>query len=147
VALIFIKSGLGFIFRVVRKTEFILRLQNSGLRIRLFYRDGDMSDNPKRRSSIWMASTSVVFLITAGLVLGTMQLATARTAQWSIWIVDGVFGLSRIKGGTFLLFNQSVISISGLFDIAPIFMLLIGAFIGVLIILQKHSGRKGVRAD
>jgi len=123
------------------------RLQNSGLRIRLFYREGDMSDNPKRRSSSWMANTSVVFLITAGLVLGTIQLATARTAQWSIWLVDGVFGLRRIKGGTFLLFNQSVINISGLFDIAPIFMLLIGAFIGLLIIVQRHSGRKGVTDD
>ena len=106
-----------------------------------------MSDNPKRRSSSWMANTSVVFLITAGLVLGTIQLATARTAQWSIWLVDGVFGLRRIKGGTFLLFNQSVINISGLFDIAPIFMLLIGAFIGLLIIVQRHSGRKGVTDD
>jgi len=90
-----------------------------------------------------MVNTSAAFLITAGLVLMTLQLATPRTAKWSIWIVDGVFGLTRIKGGTFLLLNQSEIDISSLFDIVPIFMVLIGVFVGLLIIVQNYSGQHG----
>jgi len=75
-------------------------------------------------------------------VLIAIQLATPRAAQWSIWIVDGVFGLARIKGGTYLLFNQSKIDISPMFDVVPIFMLLIGVTMGLWIIGQKHSGQK-----